>query len=613
MISLKKTLLGITAVSTFAVSAKTATPQVEPPYWWAGMEDNSLQLMVNDAGIRDAVPSISYPGVAIDSVVRLDSPNYQFIYLNVSPDVKAGKFNIVFKSGKKTIKMPYEIKQRKQREYTPFGSEDVMYLIMPDRFSNGNPANDSIKGLNYSSNVNRKDPNARHGGDLKGIENHLGYIDSLGITAIWLNPVLENDMPQGSYHGYATTNFYKVDPRLGTNDEYKEMISAAHKRGLKVVMDMIFNHSGSGHKWLKDMPSKDWYNHPKGDVLTNFRLSTINDPYVSDYDYDRSVKGWFVPLMPDLNQNNPYLLKYLTQNSIWWIEDSQIDGIRMDTYPYADLKEMSEWLAAVNRQYPDYNIVGECWYGDVAGTAYWQKNSRLNKTANSNLQTVMDFPTMILARHAFNTQTTRLTGLNELYDRLSQDYLYEDTKKLLTFYENHDTDRFLLEDPKDLGSWKQAIAFLLTSRGIPQLYYGQELLMSGKKEGSDGYVRKDVPGGFPGDKINEFSASGRSAMQNEAWNFISKIANWRRGNKIISDGTLKHFMPENGLYVYERKLDGKHIVVMMNGNDSPITVNTNIYKEILPDGTTMKDVITGKSITITPEMTFPSRAVYILE
>lgn len=613
MINFRKILVSIALAGSLVAVAKSSAPQVDPPYWWAGMKDNSLQLMISEKGIRDAVPSINYPGVAIDSVVRLDSPNYQLIYLNVTPQAKAGKFDVVFKNGKKTIKMPYELKARKQQEFNPFSSEDVLYLIMPDRFADGDTTNNNVKNLKNPVLVNRNDPNARHGGDLKGIEQHLNYIDSLGVTAIWLTPVLENDMAGGSYHGYATTDYYKVDPRFGTNQDYKELIAESHKKGLKVVMDMIFNHSGISHKWIEDMPSKDWYNHPKGDVMTNFRLSTVNDPYRSDYDYDRSVNGWFVPVMPDLNQKNPYLLKYLTQNSIWWIEDTQIDGIRMDTHPYADLEKMGEWLAAVEKEYPGYNIVGECWYGDVPGTAYWQKDSRLNKKANSNLKTVMDFPTMMLAREAFNGETSRLTGLNEVYNRLSQDYLYEDTQHVLTFLENHDSDRFLLKDPKDLGSWKQAMAFLLTSRGIPQLYYGQELLMAGSKEGSDGYIRKDVPGGFPGDKRSEFVAAGRSDMQNDAWNFLSKLANWRRGNEVISKGNLKHFMPENGLYVYERSYNGKNVFVMMNGNDNPITVDTSIYKEMLPAGTTLKDIITGQTITITPEMTFPSRALYILE
>ncbi|MEG1540169.1 MAG: glycoside hydrolase family 13 protein [Muribaculaceae bacterium] len=594
---------------------KPQVPSIEPPFWWSGMTNTQLQLMVTSPGIRDAATSINYEGVSIDSIARLDSPNYQFIYLTVAPGTKPGKFDINFKLGKKTIKCAYELKARENAEakHPTFDSSDVLYLIMPDRFADGDVANNNVKTMNFPDVVDRTNPNGRHGGDIKGIQNNLGYIDSLGVTAIWLTPVLENDMPGSSYHGYATTNYYKVDPRFGTNEEYASLIKESHNRGLKVVMDMIFNHSGSAHHWLKDMPSKDWYNHPKGDVTTNFRLSTVNDPYRSNYDYDRSVNGWFVTAMPDLNQRNPHLLRYLTQNSIWWIEYAKIDGIRMDTHPYADLNKMGEWLADVENEYPGYNIVGECWYGDVPGTAYWQKGSRLNTKGNSHLPSVMDFPTMMLARNAFNSSTERLTGLNDVYNRLSQDYLYEDPQKVLTFLDNHDSDRFLTAEPTDLGSWKQAVAFVLTTRGIPQLYYGTELLMNGTKEGSDGFVRKDVKGGFAGDKVNEFTTTGRTALQNEAWNFVSKLANWRRGNDVIAHGTLKHFMPENGLYVYQRLYKGKRVIVMMNGNDNPITVSTKQYAEMLPQGTKLTDMLTGTAVTITPEMTFPTRALYILE
>ena len=607
-------LTAILCAITASVSAKNAMPSIEPPFWWSGMNSPKLQLMVHGDNIRDAVPSIDYAGVTIDSIARLDSKNYQFLYLNVSPQAQPGTMTIVFKNGKKSVKVPYELKKRDGIMPDAFSSEDVLYLIMPDRFADGNSDNNTLKELNFPVSVDRNDPNARHGGDLKGIENNLDYIESLGVTAIWLNPVLENDMPGGAYHGYATTDYYRVDPRFGTNDEYRNLIAESHKRGIKVVMDMIFNHSGSSPPWIDDLPSKDWLNYPDGDKLTNFRLSTINDPYASDYDRTRSVKGWFVPSMPDLNQENPHMMRYLIQNSIWWIEYSKIDGIRMDTYPYADMAPMAQWIADVQKEYPGYNIVGEAWYGDVAGTAYWQRRSRLNKQGDPNLPTVMDFPTMIIATQAFHENTLEYgQGLNKIYNRLSLDYLYENPKNVLTFLDNHDTDRFLLTEPQNLGSWKQGVAFLLTTRGIPQIYYGTELLMHGDKKKTDGDVRKDVPGGFPGDTINAFSKEGRTALQNEAIDFLSKVATWRKGNKVISEGTLKHFMPENGMYVYERRLGDKRAVVIMNGTDRQLSVDMSIYKEILPTGSTLKDVITGEEFTITPEIHFAPRALYILE
>ena len=606
-------LSALTCALALPLCAKNA-PVAEPAFWWTGMKDKTVQVMINGDGVRDALPEINREGVRLDSVVRLDSPNYLLLYLNIGSDAVPGKFPITLVNGKKKTRIEYELRARGAKQYTPFSSADLLYLLMPDRFANGNTANDDDATLNHPVKSDRENPNGRHGGDIEGITKHLGYIDSLGVTAIWLTPVLENDMPGGSYHGYATTNYYKIDPRFGTNDDYCNMIAEVHKRGLKVVMDMIFNHSGVCHKWMTDMPSKDWYNHTDGSVLTNFRLSTANDPYRSDYDYDRTTNGWFVPAMPDLNQRNPHLLRYLTQSSIWWIEYAGIDGIRMDTHPYADPEGMSKWLAAVLNEYPDYNIVGECWYGEAAGTAFWQKGSRLNTTGiDSNLPTVMDFPTMMLARDAFKTQSTRLTGLNAIYDRLALDYLYEDPQHVLTMLDNHDSDRLLLEMPENLGWWKQAFAFMLTTRGIPQMYYGDELLMHGSKEGSDGFVRRDMPGGFPGDKVNAFVDAGRTDMQREAWNFISRLANWRRGNEVISKGSLKHFMPENGVYVYQRSYKGKRVVVMMNGTDSENTIDGTIYREIMPEGTTLTDILSGEKVTIAREMRLPARALYILQ
>lgn len=446
------------------------------------------------------------------------------------------------------------------------------------------------------------------------MEQHLGYIDSLGVTAIWVNPVLENDMPGGSYHGYATTDYYRIDPRFGTNGQWRDFVGKAHDRGIKVVMDMIFNHSGSNHLWMKDMPSRDWYNFPDSAVTTNFRLSTLHDPYVSDYDKKRTVDGWFVTAMPDLNQRNPHLRRYLSQNSIWWIEDSGIDGIRMDTYPYADERAMASWIDDVMAEYPGFNIVGECWYGNEGGEAYWQRGSKVNPNGDPRLPTVMDFVLSIKARDAFKGQTDRLEGLNTIYDHLALDYLFPDPTHILTFLDNHDTDRFLLEEPDDLGWWKQAITFLLTSRGIPQIYYGTELLMNGTRAaGGDGNVRRDMPGGFPGDKTDAFTAAGRTDKQNEAFDFIQKLLQWRRGNEPIARGSLKHFMPENGLYVYQRRSGDKEVTVILNGNDSPVTTTMERTLEILPYGSQRRDMLTGETITISPEMTFSPRQILILE
>ena len=619
---MKKLIISLSLLASLAATAaKPSSPQinsVEPPYWWTGMANDTLQIMLSGPRIGLTETSMKpYEGVSLIESVKLDSPNYLLLYLTVSDTAKPGVLDFTFSDGKKKAALRYELKERsKAVKAQGFDASDVLYLIMPDRFARAGATTDAeaSRGLEYAVEVDRADLNARHGGNIAGMEQHLGYIDSLGVTAIWVNPVLENDMPGGSYHGYATTDYYRVDPRFGTNGQWRDFVGKAHDRGIKVVMDMIFNHSGSNHRWMKDMPSRDWYNFPDSAVTTNFRLSTLHDPYVSDYDKKRTVDGWFVTAMPDLNQRNPHLRRYLSQNSIWWIEDSGIDGIRMDTYPYADERAMASWIDDVMAEYPGFNIVGECWYANEGGEAYWQRGSKVNPNGDPRLPTVMDFVLSIKARDAFKGQTDRLEGLNTIYDHLALDYLFPDPTHILTFLDNHDTDRFLLEEPDDLGWWKQAITFLLTSRGIPQIYYGTELLMNGTRAaGGDGNVRRDMPGGFPGDKTDAFTAAGRTDKQNEAFDFIQKLLQWRRGNEAIARGSLKHFMPENGLYVYQRRSGDKEVTVILNGNDSPVTTTMERTLEILPYGSQRRDMLTGETITISPEMTFSPRQILILE
>lgn len=607
-------------VATFSMMAAPQIDIVDPPYWWTGMENDTLQIMLHSDDIRDCHVNVDYPGVKLLDVARLDNPNYQFLYLLVTDEAQPGTINITLNDLKlrrnNQAVIPYELRQRdaNARDIKGFDASDVLYLIMPDRFADGNPNNNRNINLKNDVKADRSNPNGRHGGDIKGITDHLDYIENLGVTAIWVNPVLTNDMPGGTYHGYATTDYYNIDPRFGTNQEWNNLVEQCHKRGIKVVMDMIFNHSGSEHIWFTDRPSRDWFNFPEGYQQTSYRLSTVYDPYVSNYDRRLTTDGWFVESMPDLNQNNRHLMTYLIQNSIWWIESSKIDGIRMDTHPYAFAQPMAQWIDAVEREYPNYNIVGECWYGTEGGEAYWQRGSKVSDI-NTNLPTVMDFVLSISARKAFSEQTDPWNGLNTIYDHLALDYLFPNPQKILTFLDNHDTDRFLLEEPEDLGWWKQALTFLLTSRGIPQLYYGTELLMHGKKEGSDGYVRLDFPGGFPGDAVNAFTPEGRTPMQNEAHDFLAKVLNWRKSkaNDVIANGTLKHFMPTNGIYLYERRLGDKQVIVMLNGNDNELLVEMDRYNEILPIGTTMRDMLSDTSVTIGEEMTFAPRAIYILE
>lgn len=590
------------------ISAKGIT--AEPAFWWSGMKNPELQLMVYGENIASFRPSVSYPGVKLKSSVALESPNYLLVYLDVE-NAQPGTFDITFTKDKKQIKMPYELKARKKDacKIKGFDSSDVLYLIMPDRFANGDPSNDNLV-MKTTYKTDRNDPSARHGGDLAGIEKHLDYIEDLGVTAIWLNPVLENDMQGGSYHGYATTNYYRVDPRFGTNEDYVRLIDKTHAKGMRVVMDMIFNHCGSDHVWMKDVPSKDWFNNLDKYVETSHVKEVYFDPYASEYDTKRMVDGWFVPSMPDLNQRNPHVATYLIQNSIWWIEYSGVDGIRQDTYPYADYKMMVDWCNAIYREYPDYNIVGEAWMNQTMGTAFWQKDSKLNERGNTMLKSVMDFRLMGLSHSAFFGDAG---GMQALYEHLAYDYAYADIYNVLRFLDNHDTDRFLPAMPEKLDAFKQGIAFMLTIPGIPQLYYGTELLMNGTKQKGDGYIRLDVPGGWPGDAVNQFEASGRTDIQNEAWNYMQKLLKWRKGNEVIAKGKMKHFVPQNGVYVYARNLNGKQVVVIMNGNAKESVLPLDRYDEILKGYTSGKDVITGKVVSLQKELTLGAKDVLVLE
>ena len=604
-------------LALFASSTLSADNlKIEPAFWWSGMKNPELQLMVYGKDIAGYLPSVKYPGVQLKSSVALESPNYLLIYLDVEK-AKPGRFDITFTKDKKSFNYSYELKARKPNadRIKGFDSSDVLYLIMPDRFANGDPSNDQIP-MRTAYKVDRNSPNARHGGDLAGIEQHLDYIEDLGVTAIWLNPVLENDMEGGSYHGYATTDYYRVDPRFGTNEDYVRLIEKTHERGMRVVMDMIFNHCGSDHPWMKDIPSHDWFNNLDNYVQTNHDKEAYFDPYVSDYDKETMLNGWFVPSMPDLNQKNPHVAKYLIQNSIWWIEYCGVDGIRQDTYPYADVDMMRNWCTEVMNEYPEYNIVGEAWMNYTIGSAYWQKGSRLNFGQDTELKSLMDLRLMGIASKAFHEETGYSGGLHTIFEHMCYDYVYPDIYNVLRFLENHDTDRFLPSMPEsvdDLYAFKQGVTFLLTIPGIPQLYYGQELLMNGTKEKGDGYIRLDVPGGWPGDKVNQFEASGRSEVQNDAWNFLRTLLKWRKGNDIIAKGKMKHFMVNQGVYVYERSLDGRSVLILMNGSDKEVNLPLARYAEVLRGKTSGKEILTGKEIPLGDELSLAPKGIFVLE
>ncbi|MBF1620105.1 MAG: glycoside hydrolase family 13 protein [Prevotella sp.] len=611
---------------------RTATPNVtriDPTNWFVDMQDPTLQLMVYGKDIKFADVTTDYPNVKIDSLVRLDSPNYLLVYLNLK-GAKPGEVTLTFsnKNGKKTTKK-FELKAREMAgaDRKGFDISDVLYMLMPDRFANGNPKNDVIKGMEDQL-CDRNEPSLRHGGDLEGLRQHLDYFTNLGVTALWLTPVLENDRPadggkHSTYHGYATTDYYRVDPRFGTNEEYKALVDECHKKGLKVVMDMIFNHCGDYHPWakdtrldengktIKDYPSKDWFNSPNYGLQTSYKLTPVLDPYASKVDMAETVDGWFVPSMPDLNQRNPHVIKYLIQNSIWWIETVGIDGIRMDTYPYADRQAMADWMKVLNKEYPNFNTVGETWVTEPAYTAAWQKDSKLSDI-NSNLKTVMDFAFFDRLSQAKNEETDDWwKGWNRIYNSLCYDYLYTDPSSVMAFIENHDTDRYL-GNGKDSTALKQAYALLLTMKRIPQLYYGTEILMNGTKTETDGNVRQDFPGGFPGDKVNKFTREGRTKAENAMFDWTSRLLHWRQNNDVIINGSQTQFIPHRGVYILARQHNGKTVLTILNGKKADNQVDVARYAEVIGSHTTATDVLTGATVDLTKNIPLVQRQAMVL-
>lgn len=588
--------------------------KMAPTFWWAGMKNPELQILLYGKDIASSDVTISSQDVILKEVVKQANPNYLLLYVDLS-EAAPQTFNIVLKKGKKTTTVPYELKQRtrKGEDIEGFTAQDVLYLIMPDRFANGDPSNDVVEGM-LENKVDRNEQYARHGGDLKGIEDHLDYIADLGITAIWLNPTQENDMPDGSYHGYAITDYYQIDRRFGNNGEFKQLVDKAHAKGLKVVMDMIFNHCGSENYLFKDRPSDDWFNFKSHFVPTSYKTASVQDIHAADYERKIATDGWFTQVMPDLNQRNRHVARYLIQSSIWWIEFAGINGIRQDTHPYADFDFMAEWCKEVLEEYPNFNIVGETWLNSNVLVSFWQKDSKLAAPRNSNLPTVMDFPLQGLMNKAFDEETTDWAGgLYWLYDYITQDLVYANPMNLLTFLDNHDTSRFYTreEQTKNITRYKQALLYLLTTRGIPQIYYGTEILMPGDKGEGDGTLRRDFPGGWTGDKTNCFTREGRTKLQNEAFDYTRKLLNWRKGNEAVGKGTLKHFSIANGTYVYERKYDNQSAVIIMNGTDKPQELDLTPYKEILPKAQAT-DVLSGKTINLKGKLSLKQRESLLL-
>ena len=598
--------------------------RLEPEFWWTGFEETELQLLVYGEDISDTKVRLDYKGVHLKRMISTENPNYLFVYLNITEEANPGTVPIQFTKGDQSYTYEYQLKERvgSESRHLGFDSSDVIYLLMPDRYANGDLSNDEIPGM--IEGVDMDEPFARKGGDIKGISDNLEYIRDLGMTAIWLNPIFENDMPYdysrnvGFYHGYAATDMYKVDRRFGTNEEFKEMITKAHGLGLKVIMDKIHNHVGTHHWFIQDMPMQDWVHDQDEFGNTNYRTNTIMDPYASETDYNSTVKGWFVDEMPDLDQRNKLLTDYLIQNTLWWIEYSGIDGIRMDTHPYPYHDYMAEWTKRVLQEYPEFNIVGEAWMPNIPTTAWWQFQSAVSGDYNSYLPSVTDFPLYSAITAGLNEDPGWDTGLMKLYLTLGQDFLYTDPFLNVIFLDNHDLTRFMTSIGEDPDKFKLGLALILTTRGIPQIYYGTEIMETGGIHDAD--KRKPFPGGWPGHEIDAFTEEGREELGvkrglpiTEMYNYLQTLSNWRADKEVIHSGKLTHFIPEDNLYVYFRHNDEESVMVILNGLEREQQVDFSRFEKRLKNFTHGRQVESGDLIDIRSEFSIGSLDAMILE
>ncbi len=597
-----------------AQAAPYRIDHLEPPSWWVGMKHGPLQLMVHGEQIADLTPSLSYPGLAIKEVIRVASRNYLFIDLEISQEALPGEFLLRFtQKGQTVLSQPYRLDARAKdsAQRRGFGPADAIYLIVPDRFANGDQNNDSVTPLKEKA--NRADPAGRHGGDLQGIGAHLDYVAGMGFTQIWSTPLTENNQPEASYHGYASTNLYQVDARFGSNEEYRDLVDKAKHKGLGFIQDVVLNHIGSGHWWMKDLPSADWLNFQDKFVVTNHKRTTIQDPHASLADRKRFSNGWFVESMPDLNQRNPLLANYLIQNNLWWIEYAGLSGFRVDTYPYSDPLFLSRWSQRIIDEYPNFNMVGEEWTSNPAIVSYWQKGKVNSDHYLSYTPSMMDFPLYYALQEGLMGEDGDRTGLSVLYESLANDFQYPAPENLVIFEGNHDTNRIFSELAQDDGLYRMAMVYLATMRGIPQFTYGTEILMTSPKQRDDGRVRADFPGGWPGDAVNAFSGRGLGKAQSQAQQFLRRLLTWRKGASAIHGGKLMHFVPEQGTYVYFRYDGTKRVMVVFNKNLKPATLELSRFHEMLTPQSAGTDVFSGQRFSLSQTLTLPARSAMILE
>ena len=591
-----------------------ALERVEPMFWWVGMKNPKLQLIVHGDKIAERTVKLNYTGVKLTQVHKVENPNYLFLDLDISATAKPGAFTISFvKAGAANLQYKYELKQRDHSPNRAQGvtNKDLIYLIMPDRFSNGDPSNDSVPGM-AEMKVDRSQMYARHGGDIQGVMNHLDYLKDLGVTTVWLTPEITNDMPHASYHGYAVTDHYYVDPRFGTNALYKAFVDKCHAMGLKVIKDLVHNHSGINDYFIKDMPMKSWVHQWPKYTNSNFRDAAVMDPHGSAIDKKIMLDGWFDHSMADMNENNPYVQNYLTQNHIWWVEYAGVDGFRLDTYPYNDAEYMADWARKVKAEFPHLSIYGETLVWSVANQAYFTQGNTVNRGFDTELPGVVDSQVKDALAEALNGKDGWTDGVNRLYLVLAQDFLYQNPTRNVVFLDNHDMSRFYSVVGEDFNKYKAGMALLLTTRGIPQIYYGDEILMKGKSS-PDGLVRSDFPGGWAGDKANKFTNEGRTDSERVAFNYVRTLANYRKQTPALQTGKLMQYIPEKGIYVYFRYDAAKTIMIIYNSETKEQNLSTDRFNERTAGFTRAKNVITNESISNIGSITIPGKTTLVLE
>ncbi len=602
----------------FSASAQTVD-RVEPANWWVGMKHHEVELMVHGKGIAAAAPRINRPGVSLRDVQRGDNPNYLFATVDIASDAPPGDVAIEFlRNGKAVATHPWRIDAREpgSAQRRGFDAGDAIYLVTPDRFANGDASNDSIIGMRERA--NRGSANGRHGGDIAGLRQHLGYIASLGFTQLWPTPLLENDQPDSSYHGYAITDLYRIDPRMGSNADYRALAREAKARGIGLIMDVVLNHIGAEHWWMRDLPAADWINHGGRFVPTNHHRTTIQDPHAAPDDRAAFTDGWFVDAMPDLNQRNPQLARYLIQNTLWWIEYAGLSGIREDTFGYADADFLSTWGKAILDEYPGFSMVGEEWSINPAVVAHWQRGKANPDGHVPHMPSMMDFPLNLSLRTALLQPDTWEGGWLSLYEMLGNDFLYPDPGRLVVFAENHDTTRLLAHLDGDVGLWKVAMAYVATMRGTPQFYYGSEVLLRGPKQRNDGELRADMPGGWAGDAADAFTGNGLTATQRDAQDYIRRLFQWRKKTPLLHTGKLMHFAPAgDDTYVYFRYDDapgarGKAVMVALNKGADARPLALGRFAAFLR-GRTARDALGGETVALDGSLVLPGKSATLLE